>query len=84
MSPKMSNGLFEGITLKPRMIVFDLGMFHGPSVKLPTRIVDCTLWPFDCDVYEGHKLHKRFVGLFHFVPVYLTDFPFKAWDGPRF
>ncbi|KAA0188840.1 Magnesium-dependent phosphatase 1 [Fasciolopsis buskii] len=33
----MSNGLFEGITLKPH----------------------CTLWPFDCDVYEGHKLHKR-------------------------
>ncbi|CAH8604284.1 unnamed protein product [Heterobilharzia americana] len=39
-----ANGLFDGIIVKPNLVVFDL---------------DCTLWPFDCDIYDRQVFHKK-------------------------
>ncbi|CAI2731451.1 unnamed protein product [Schistosoma spindalis] len=36
--------LFDNISIKPGLIAFDL---------------DCTLWPFDCDIYDSQVFHKN-------------------------
>ncbi|THD21912.1 Magnesium-dependent phosphatase 1 [Fasciola hepatica] len=30
------------------------GLFSGVALK-----PHCTLWPFDCDVYQGHEFRKK-------------------------
>ncbi|KAF6775064.1 hypothetical protein AHF37_05306 [Paragonimus kellicotti] len=58
----MTDGLFSGLTIKPKLIVFDLGLFIFivPDVSsLSVTLLDLTLWPFDCDDFVGHKFHKK-------------------------